>query len=112
MIWLIPILHGLGHLTSPIGKALVAFRFLEFLAWGSVLYIDDLITDCGARRNGNRGKLLKWVIEQGKQAKFDQIHLDSGFQGEKRILKQRGLLSESVTLPMMSIPHICLKNRR
>jgi drug/metabolite transporter (DMT)-like permease len=25
MIWLIPLLHGLGHLTFPIGKALVAY---------------------------------------------------------------------------------------
>ena len=61
-------------------RAIAGFRFLEFLAWGKVLYIDDLITDSGARKNGHGGKLLKWVIEQGKQAKCDQIHLDSGPQ--------------------------------
>lgn len=58
--------------------------------------IDDLITDSGAQRNGHRRKLLKWLIEQGKQAKCDQIHLDSAFQGEKRSLKQGGPLSESL----------------
>jgi len=74
--------------------AIAGFRFLEFLAWGRVLYIDDLITDSGAQRNGHRRKLLKWLIEQGKQAKCDQIHLDSAFQGEKRSLKQGDSLSE------------------
>lgn len=59
-------------------KALAGFRFLEFLAWGKVLYIDDLITGSDTRRNGYGGKLLKWVIEQGKKAKCNQVHLDSG----------------------------------
>lgn len=61
-------------------RALAGFRFLEFLAWGKVLYIDDLITDSETRRNGHGGKLLKWVIEQGKKAGCDQVHLDSGPQ--------------------------------
>lgn len=61
-------------------KALAGFRFLEFLAWGKVLYIDDLITDTETRKNGHGGKLLKWVIEQAKEAKCDQVHLDSGPQ--------------------------------
>lgn len=55
-------------------RALAGFRFLEFLAWGKVLYIDDLITDFETRRNGHGGKLLKWVIEQGKKAGCDQVH--------------------------------------
>src|SRR3984885_14283391 len=59
-------------------KAVAGYRFLEFLAWGKVLYIDDLVTDSQTRRNGHGGKLLKWVIEQGKKAKCDQVHLDSG----------------------------------
>ncbi len=64
------------------GKVLAAagFRILEFLAWGKVLYIDDLITDAEGRRNGHGGKLLDWVIEEGKKAGCDQIHLDSGPQ--------------------------------
>lgn len=61
-------------------KALAGFRFLEFLASGKVLYIDDLITDAKTRGKGLGGKLLKWVIEEAKKAKCDQVHLDSGFQ--------------------------------
>jgi GNAT superfamily N-acetyltransferase len=61
-------------------KALAGFRILTFLAWGRVLYIDDLITDSKARRKGYGGKLLKWVISQAKLVNCDQVHLDSGPQ--------------------------------
>ena len=61
-------------------KALAGFRFLEFLAWGKVLYIDDLITDAEARNKGHGRMLLKWVVEQAKEARCDQVHLDSGPQ--------------------------------
>ena len=59
---------------------MAGFRFLEFLAWGKVLYIDDLITNSEVRKNGHGGKLLKWIIEQAKQMNCDQVHLDSGPQ--------------------------------
>jgi GNAT superfamily N-acetyltransferase len=61
-------------------KSLAGFRILEFLAWGKVLYIDDLITDSEARGKGYGGKLLQWVIEQAKLAGCNQVHLDSGPQ--------------------------------
>ena len=61
-------------------QALAGFRILEFLAWGKVLYIDDLITDIEGRRKGHGGKLLKWLIAQAKLAGCDQVHLDSGPQ--------------------------------
>jgi GNAT superfamily N-acetyltransferase len=60
--------------------AVAGFRFLEFLAWGKVLYIDDLITNSEVRKNGHGGKLLKWIIEQAKLMNCDQVHLDSGPQ--------------------------------
>ena len=61
-------------------KALAGFRFLEFLAWGKVVYIDDLVSDTATRRNGYGGTVLKWVINEAKKAKCDQVHLDSGPQ--------------------------------
>lgn len=61
-------------------QALAGFRFLEFLAWGKVIYIDDLISDAEARRKGFGSKILKWVINEAKKAKCAQIHLDSGPQ--------------------------------
>lgn len=61
-------------------QACIGFRFLEFLAWRKVLYIDDLITDAEARRNGCGTRLLEWVIELAKKENCDQVHLDSGPQ--------------------------------
>ncbi len=60
-------------------KALMGFRYLEFLAYGKMLYIDDLVTDAETRRNGLAGKLLKWAIQQAVENGCDQVHLDSGF---------------------------------
>lgn len=61
-------------------KALAGYRFLEFLAWGRVLYIDDLVSDAASRKNGHGSLLLKWVIQEAKNADCDQVHLDSGPQ--------------------------------
>lgn len=61
-------------------KALAGYRFLEFLAWGKVIYIDDLVSHPAARKNGYGSRILKWVIEEAKQANCDQVHLDSGPQ--------------------------------
>jgi GNAT superfamily N-acetyltransferase len=61
-------------------QAAGGFRILQFLAWGKVLYIDDLVTGSEARRKGYGGKILQWVIEQAKLAGCDQVHLDSGPQ--------------------------------
>ncbi len=60
--------------------AVAGFRILEFLAWGKVLYVDDLITDSETRKNGHGGQLLKWILECAKEANCDQVHLDSGPQ--------------------------------
>lgn len=57
--------------------AVIGFRFLEFLSWGKVLYIDDLITDAEEKRRGYAGCLLKWAIEEAKKANCTQVHLDS-----------------------------------
>jgi len=59
-------------------KSLAGFRFCEFLAWGKVIYIDDLATLSTARGSGFANKLLDWVIEQAKAAGCNAVHLDSG----------------------------------
>ena len=73
--------YHLAYIQDEHGvKAAAGFRFLTFLAWGKVLYIDDLITDSSQRKNGHGGTLLKWVIDLATQEKCDQVHLDSGPQ--------------------------------
>jgi predicted GNAT family N-acyltransferase len=61
-------------------KAVTGYRYLEFLAWGKVLYIDDLVSDTMTRKNGYGSTLLTWVINEAKKAHYDQVHLDSGPQ--------------------------------
>ena len=61
-------------------KAIAGYRFLEFLAWGKVLYIDDLVSDSAARKKGYGSKILRWVISEAKKVQCDQVHLDSGPQ--------------------------------
>jgi GNAT superfamily N-acetyltransferase len=59
--------------------AAAGYRVVSFLAWGRVLYIDDLITHPERKRLGLGGALLDWLIEEGKRRNCDEIHLDTGF---------------------------------
>jgi GNAT superfamily N-acetyltransferase len=57
----------------------VGYRLLEFLAWGKVLYVDDLITLPEARGSGYGGQLLDYVKEQAIRQQCDAVHLDTGY---------------------------------
>jgi GNAT superfamily N-acetyltransferase len=59
--------------------AATGFRVLHFLAWGKVMYIDDLITLPSKKRAGLGGALLDWLSGQRKLLDCDEIHLDTGF---------------------------------
>jgi GNAT superfamily N-acetyltransferase len=61
-------------------RSAAGYRILDFLAWGRVLYIDDLITLPGETRQGYAGALLDWLIQRGRDEGCDQVHLDSGYQ--------------------------------
>lgn len=60
-------------------KSAAGFRFCEFLAWGKILYIDDLTTLPNARGNGFAGALLNWLIEHAKSTGCNGVHLDTGY---------------------------------
>jgi len=60
--------------------ALAGFRFLHTLAWGHVLYVDDLITRADFRGKGHAGRLIEWLFAETKRRGCDQFHLDSGTQ--------------------------------
>jgi GNAT superfamily N-acetyltransferase len=47
--------------------AAAGYRFLEFLAWGQVLYVDDLITLPDKRGAGHGGALMDWLIAHGRK---------------------------------------------
>lgn len=52
----------------------------EKLAWGRHLYVDDLVTDAGARSLGVGGAMLDWLKAHARDAGCASLHLDSGLQ--------------------------------
>lgn len=61
-------------------KAVAGFRIAEYLAWGKILYVDDLITNGSDRGKGLGRALLVWLQNEAKVQHCVEIHLDSGFQ--------------------------------
>ena len=57
--------------------AVGGFRRLHTLAWGDVLYIDDLVTLESHRGQGHAHRVLEWILAEGRRLGCDQIHLDS-----------------------------------
>lgn len=60
-------------------KSAAGFRFCEFLAFGKIIYIDDLATLQEARGNGFAGALLDWLIDYAKKSGCRGVHLDTGY---------------------------------
>jgi GNAT superfamily N-acetyltransferase len=59
--------------------AVAGFRVAEFLAWGKVLYVDDLSTLPAHRGCGHAGALLEWLFVRAREQGCDAVHLDSGY---------------------------------
>lgn len=72
-------LVAIGAPSAP-AVAVAGYRLAEFLAWGRVLYIDDLITLPEARGQGHGGRLLQWLVARAVEHGCDEVHLDSGYQ--------------------------------
>lgn len=74
-------------------KSAAGFRFAEFLAWGKVLYIDDLITLPEEKKRGYAGELLDWLIAHAQSQKCDGLHLDTGYarHDAHRLYLRKGL---------------------
>jgi GNAT superfamily N-acetyltransferase len=53
------------------------FRRLHTLAWGDLLYIDDLVTLESHRGQGHAHRLLDWILAEARRLGCEQIHLDS-----------------------------------
>jgi GNAT superfamily N-acetyltransferase len=60
--------------------AVAGFRFLHTLAWGHVLYVDDLVTSADFRGKGHARRLMEWLFAEADRLGCDQLHLDSGPQ--------------------------------
>jgi len=74
-------------------RCLASYRFLENLAWGRFLYVDDLVTAEAARSKGWGRRLFAWLVGQARTQGCDQVHLDSGVQrfGAHRFYLRAGM---------------------
>jgi len=63
---------------EPAAVAAAGFRTGHFLAWGHVLYVDDLSTRAAHRRRGHSSALLAWLLDEARRLGCDELHLDSG----------------------------------
>lgn len=61
-------------------KAVAGFRFGEYLCWGKILYVDDLVTTAGARSQGYGQQIFDWLLAQARAAGCAEFHLDSGVE--------------------------------
>ena len=61
-------------------KAVAGYRVTEFLAWGKVLYVDDLVTLEEDRFRGYGRELFVALSEEARRQGCDELHLDSGVQ--------------------------------
>lgn len=60
--------------------SVTGYRFIENLAWGKFLYVDDLVTAEASRSQGYGELLFQWLVCEAKTAHCDELHLDSGVQ--------------------------------
>lgn len=78
-------------------KSAAGFRFAEFLAWGKILYIDDLATLPGEMGKGFGGCLLDWLINHARSSQCRAVHLDTGYtrHAAHRLYLRKGFLLKS-----------------
>jgi GNAT superfamily N-acetyltransferase len=70
--------YRLVGLFDPDVRAVAGYRFIEMLAMGPVLYVDDLVTASDHRSKGYGGHLLDWLLAEAKRHGCAYLELDSG----------------------------------
>jgi GNAT superfamily N-acetyltransferase len=68
-----------GIREGDLYAGVVGFRPMDTLAWGKIIYIDDLSTLPEARGRGHAGALLDYVRSLAVEQDCDAVHLDSGY---------------------------------
>jgi len=60
--------------------AAAGYRFLHTMAWGHILYLDDLIALQAAHGTGLGTLLLQYLQKEARERGCDAVHLDTGYQ--------------------------------
>lgn len=76
-----------------LARSAAGYRYLETLAWGRILYVDDLVTRAVDHGAGYGSALLDWLVGEARAVGCAQLHLDSGVQrfGAHRFYLHKGL---------------------
>ncbi len=61
-------------------RVFACWRVMEMLAVGRHVYVDDLVTDAGARSRGFGTAMLDWLKAEAKRLGCSRLQLDSGTQ--------------------------------
>lgn len=61
-------------------RAVAGYRIAEFLAWGRILYVDDLVTAAAERSRGWGRELFDWLMARARAQGCEALHLDSGVE--------------------------------
>jgi GNAT superfamily N-acetyltransferase len=60
--------------------AAAGYRFLHTMAWGHILYIDDLVAVERCHGTGLGSMLLRHLQNEARRLHCDAVHLDTGYQ--------------------------------
>jgi GNAT superfamily N-acetyltransferase len=66
--------------VSGLIVCVAGLRLMETLAWGRVLYVDDLVTDDTVRSRGYGERMMDALVAHARNEGCIQLHLDSGVQ--------------------------------
>ncbi len=80
--WRVQTREGFQIAYIPDGDTVTAaagYRFLNTLAWGHILYIDDLVAIAARHKTGLGTTLLQYLQEEAQRLGCDAVHLDSGY---------------------------------
>lgn len=74
-------------------RAVAGYRLMTMLYCGRILYVDDLVTDEGARSAGHGARLLAWLKAEGRAAGCAELQLISNVrrEGAHRFYFREGL---------------------
>jgi GNAT superfamily N-acetyltransferase len=63
--------------------SVAGFRIQNMLSSGKTFYVDDLVTDAGARSQGHGEAMIQWLVALAREAGCVSFSLDSGTQRQE-----------------------------
>lgn len=59
--------------------AAAGYRLMSTMAWGRILYLDDLVAVAASHRTGLGTLLLEYLQDEARRLGCDALHLDTGY---------------------------------